>query len=103
VDASEEDRWIGRADGQGRVLLEVDGGGGKSGRKKEATRPRWNWEEKIRGCDAINSILAESGWRERTPQKSWEGLKRAPHAPTSMIATRARVRAEKKRRGLVGD
>ena len=63
--------------------------------KKEATRPRWNgqrnWEEKKRmRCDY--SILAESGWRERTPRKSWEGLKRAPHAPTSMIATRARVR-----------
>jgi len=65
--------------------------------KKEATRHRWNgqrnWEEKKRmRCDY--SILAESGWRERTPRKSWEGLKRAPHAPTSMIATRARVRAE---------
>jgi hypothetical protein len=42
VDASEVDRWIGRADGQGGVLLlqEVDGGsggggGGKSGRKKQ--------------------------------------------------------------------
>lgn len=112
VDTSEEDRWTGRADGQGGVVQEVDGERRPRRRrrrreqigKKEATRPRWNnWEEeeekkKRMRCDY--SILAESGWRERTPQKSWEGLKRAPPAPTRMIATRARVRAERREEGF---